>query len=297
MIAAGLLWLPVYRTLLASRRRRRGRRCVAFLLLNPMLAFVSSSATPDSVNVPLATLAILLTYHTFVTGRHAWLATLALVACGLTKPSILLIYASLPIPALLLWRFGAISAQPVVAGGIVVARAAAISYLRALRLVAAAILRRTPAPTHRRRLRERIRIAAARHLDVLLGLARLAGLQAAAWWYGVFFGLAVCGAIVTAKRTPLETRRFAGFAALVGLGYFVCMTVGEYWYLPTAGYNFQGRHLLPASIAAAGLVLSDSRITRWTVTGWLALMNLLLMHESIVRYFAGDYAMFRASWP
>jgi hypothetical protein len=118
-----------------------------------------------------------------------------------------------------------------------------------------------------------------------------------AWWYVVMLGIVLAGAIVAALRTSGEARRFAGFAACFGLGYFVCMIVGEYWYLPMAGYNFQGRHLLPACVGFAGLALSGSRVSRWTVVGWLALMNVMLMHESIVRYFGGDWAVFRASWP
>jgi hypothetical protein len=81
------------------------------------------------------------------------------------------------------------------------------------------------------------------------------------------------------------------------IGYIVCMTVGEYWYLPTAGYNFQGRHLLPVSIGLAGLVLHSHRPAVWTLLGWLGLMNLLLIHETIVRYFDGDWGRLWASLP
>jgi hypothetical protein len=249
------------------------------------------------VNVPLATLGVLLTYRTLVTGRHGWLATLALLACGLTKPSVLLIYASLPVPALLLWRSGAIPFTHLVAGGIAVTRAAVISYC---------VYYAWSPP----------RFFAGNPVHITLGAyasefgSRLSFIWISywgwlgwldyalpTWWYIVMLVVVLFGAIAAAQRTTGETRRFAGFAVLFALGYFACMTVGEYWYLPMAGYNFQGRHLLPACIGFAGLVMSDSHIARWTAAGWLTLINVMLMHASIVRYFGGDWGVFLASLP
>jgi hypothetical protein len=298
VIAAGLLWLLVYRALLVIPGVSPHANIVfAFLLLNPMLAFVSSSASPDSVNVPLATLAILLTYRTFMTGGHAWLATLALVACGLTKPSIILIFAALPIPALLLWRSGAIPLSHLVTGGIAIARAAVISYAAFYAWSPPRFFGSAP-------VRVTLEAYATGFPSRLPGMwiqywGRLGwtDYELTAMWYTVLFGIVVIAAIVAVLRTADETRRFARFAALVFLGYFACMVVGEYWNLSAAGYNFQGRHLLPVSIGIAGVVMSKSRITRWSVVGFVALMNVMLMHESIVRYFGGDWGVFRASWP
>lgn len=298
VVAAGLLWLLVYRALLATPGvAPHANLILAFLLLNPLLAFVTSSVSPDSFNVPLATLGILLTYRTLMTGRYGWQATLALLACALTKPSILLIYASLPIPALLLWRSGAIPLTHLGAAGVAVARAAVISYCVFYAWSPPRFLGSTPVLVT-------LGAYAAEFPSRLPGLwisywGRLGwtDYELDAWWYTAMFATALIAAIATAMRSTNESRRFAGFAALVALGYFACMTIGEYWHLPMAGYNFQGRHLHPVCIGFAGLVMSDSRLTRWTLVGFLAAMNLRLMHESIVRYFGGDWGVFLASWP
>lgn len=298
VVAAGLLWLLVYRALLATPGvSPHATLLLAFLLLNPLLAFVSSSASVDSVNVPLATLAILLTYRTLLTGRYGWPTTLALLACALTKPSILLIYASLPIPALLLWRSGAIPVRHLVAAGIAVARAAVIAYCAFYAWSPPRFLGSTP-------VHVTFDVYAKEFASRVPGIwisywGRLGwtDYELPSWWYTALFGVVLIGAIVAALRLTGDARRFARFAALVGLGYVVCTPLGEFWYLPMAGYNIQGRHLLPACIALAGLVMSDSRIARWTVVGAVAVLNVMLMHESIVRYFGGDWGVFRASWP
>src|SRR5262249_10227175 len=58
IVLAGLLWLAVYLALqITPGAESHANALFLFLLINPMLAFVTSSVTPDSVNVPLATLA------------------------------------------------------------------------------------------------------------------------------------------------------------------------------------------------------------------------------------------------
>jgi hypothetical protein len=298
VVLAGLLWLVVYRALLVTPgAQTHANLLFAFLLLNPMLAFVSSSVTPDAVNVPLATVGVLLTYRTLITGRHAWPATLALIACALTKPSILLIFASLPLPALLLWRSGAIPFRHLIVAGLAVARAALISFCVYYAWSPPRFFAGTPMKVTLDAYAEKYW---SRLPDIWISYwGRLGWLdyELASSWYTALLAIVLLSAVVAAFRTKGDARRFAIFAALFGLGYFACMTIGEYWYLPMAGYNFQGRHLLPACIGLAGLVIHDSRATRWTLIALLGLLNVMLMHESIVRYFGGDWGVFRASLP
>jgi hypothetical protein len=298
VVLAGFLWLAVFRTLLVTPCvQRRATLLFAFLLLNPMLAFASSGCTPDAVNVPLATLGVLLTYRTLVTGRHGWRATLALIGCGLTKPSILLIFASLPLPTLLLWRSKAIPRRHLIVAGIAVARAATILFCVFYAWSPPRFLAGTPAKVT---LDVYAKQYWSRLPDIWISYwGRLGWLdyELAPPWYTALFVLALLSACVALYRTKDDSRSFSAFAALFGVCYFTCMTIGEYWYLPMAGYNFQGRHLLPACVGLAGLVIHDSRFTRWSLVGMLGLLNVMLMHESIVRYFGGDWGVFRASLP
>jgi hypothetical protein len=120
--------------------------------------------------------------------------------------------------------------------------------------------------------------------------------QLAVGWYVALLVLIVAIAIGVRRRTPDEAR-LAGFAAWLGVSYIVLMTIGEYAYLATAGYNFQGRHLLPACTALGGLVLHGNKYARWTLIGFLAVMNAALVHQTVVRYFNGDLAWLWASLP
>jgi len=115
-------------------------------------------------------------------------------------------------------------------------------------------------------------------------------------WYYAFLALIIAVAIIVRRRTPDEAR-FTHFAAWLGVSYFVLMTVGEYWYLGSAGYNFQGRHLLPACIACSGLVLHANRYARWSVLGFLTVMHVLLLNATIWRYFDDGLAGVRAALP
>jgi hypothetical protein len=298
VVITGLLWLAVYRVLLVTPGvQRHARLLFAFLLLNPMLAFVSSSVTPDAVNVPLATLGILLTYRTLMTGRDGWLATIALIACGLTKPSILLIFASLPLPALLLWRQRVIPFRHLVAAGIAVARAAVILYCAFYAWSPPRFFASTPVYMT---IGEYLEKFPARLVELWIwywGDLGWLDYKLDDWWYAALFTATLIAAAVAVWRLSADARRFAIFAALFGLGYFACMMAGEYWYLATAGYNFQGRHLFPACLVVAGLVIHEHRLTRWGMVGLLGLINVLLMYESIVRYFGGDWGVFWASLP
>ncbi len=298
VLLTALLWLAVYRVLLVTPgTQSRANVLFGFLLLNPMLAFISSSATPDSVNVPLATLGVLLTYRTLMTGKHAWVTTIALIACALTKPSILLIFASLPLPALLLWRKHAIAFRHVFTAGLAAARAAVIVWCAFYAWSPPRFFGGKPETAT-------LAAYADKFIERLPDLwisywGRLGWLdyELNGWWYTALSVLVLIAMVIAVRRTKGDARQFASFAALFGACYFAVMTIGEYWYLPMAGYNFQGRHLFPACIALGGLVVHENRYVRWTIVGWIGLMNLVLIWLSFQRYFGGDWRVFLAALP
>jgi hypothetical protein len=299
IVLAGLLWLAVYLVLRTTPgAERHANALFLFLLINPMLAFVTSSVTPDSVNVPIATLAVLLTYGTVTIGGSIWLTTAALVACGLTKPTFLLILGSLPLPMLLAWRSGAISMRSLVAGALAVARAGVIAYCvfyawSPPRFFAGAMPKTISLASYTDHYIDRLPVVWRSYWGVLGWL----DYQLDDLWYLALFVVVIAVAILARRHRTPDEAHLTRFAAWLGVGYFVLMTIGEYWYLPRMGYNFQGRHLLPASLALGGLVLHGNRYARWTLLGFLALMNVMLIHATIVRYFDDGLTGLWASLP
>jgi hypothetical protein len=298
VVFAGLLWIAVWRALqMTPGVERHAGALFAFLLINPMLAFVSSSVTPDSVNVPLATLAVLLMYRTLSTGRGAWLTTAALVACGLTKPTFLLVLGSLPLPMLLAWRARTIPTRHLIAATLAAVRAGVIAFI--------AFYAWSPPRFFAGNIPKEISLAsyAAYYVDRLpfiwrsyWGVLGWLDYELHGAWYFALFVVVVAIAFLVRARTP-EEARFTRFVAWLGVSYLVLMTFGEYWYLGAAGYNFQGRHLLPAGIALAGLVLHANKYARWSLLGLVLVMHALLMHMTITRYFSDGLAGLWASLP
>ena len=71
---------------------------------------------------------------------------------------------------------------------------------------------------------------------------------------------------------------------------FVAATLaGEFLYLPLSGYVLQGRHLLPASLGLALLVMHHVRPARVALLTMLVVLNLLLIKATIDRYYDGHW--------
>ena len=125
---------PVVATSTATRRHRRATPArlaaivVGFLVLNPMVPFVSSGINPDAVNVPLAALSILLVWQVMSTGTGAGLAALALIATAWTKPSGLQMIPAFAATGAALWVFGQITFERLRLTAAVVFGSAAIAW-------------------------------------------------------------------------------------------------------------------------------------------------------------------------
>ena len=294
LLAAGL-WVLVYRALrqLPDTAERSGA-ILALLLLNPTLAFVTSSVTPDSVNNPLAALGILLTYRVAVTGKHPWPATIALVACAWTKPSALLVFGAIAGSSVLVWRVNRLPVSHLGAVALAVGRAIVISVFG---FYAWSPPRFVAGPPITLTLNGYLDVFWDRLPDVWVSYwGKLGWLDyaAPAGWYQLLAVLVVLN-IVFASRHGVPG--FARFGAVVFGLYLVLMMVGEFRLLRVAGYNFQGRHLFPAMIGMCALTQHPKR---WA---WVALLvgvgalNVALMHESVMRYYAGDWLLVWRSLP
>lgn len=305
LLMASVLWTLVYVLLRRlPETSTHAELLLAFLLLNTMLAFVTSATTPDAVNIPLATLTILLTSQALFHERSHALAAVALAACALTKPSGLLVFGALYGAMAVLWSLRMVTARQMAWTAFALIVPMAIVWL---------IFYAWSPPTFR--AGPPASMSVGEYLISLL--ARAPKIGAAYWgklgwrdyhlpliWYGLLWALIALNGSLTVRalwtnrsRREPSIQSFVIFAAAVFVGYIVLMAFGEYHYLPVAGLNFQGRHLLPVCIGLAGVVLHDTVWARRSLVGYLALMNLAFMHASVVRYFGGSWALFLQSLP
>lgn len=298
IVLAGLLWMIVYRVLRSMPEAApHAGLLVTFLLLNPVLAFVSSSASTDAVTVPLGVLAILLMYTTAATGRGGWRAVAALVACGLTKPSAAPIAGGLGLAMILLSpllapRIRVLRLPPlphVAAGLIAVARASLLLFVL---FYAWSPLRFQGYQPHAADLWSHLRSLGPRKRFIWMTYWHALGWTdyylPRAWDHilAAIVALNLACAVATLRG---HARRFALFCGLVLTGYVCSQIAGEYIHLETTGHNIIGRHFLPASIGVAALVTHRVRWARWLMVGTLVLMNVVLIDLTVQRYYSGDW--------
>ena len=101
---AALLWTAVYVTLRRTTATRSiAGWIVALIVLNPMVAFMSSGVNPDAVSFPLSTLAILFVWRVLSRGTHRGRALVCLLAAALVKPSAGPLFFGLASGVVVLW--------------------------------------------------------------------------------------------------------------------------------------------------------------------------------------------------
>ena len=59
----------------------------------------------------------------------------------------------------------------------------------------------------------------------------------------------------------------------------------------------QGRYLLPVGLGLAAVLVHRRPPAAWALVACLGLFHFALAHESVVRYFGGDYALLLHSLP
>jgi hypothetical protein len=181
LLMASVLWTLVYLVLRhAPETSTHAELFLTFLLLNTMLAFVSSATTPDAVNIPLATLTVLLAFRVLVDGRSHVLAALALTACALTKPSGLLVFGALCGAMVALWSLRMVSARQNGLERVHLDRAHDDRLADLLRLVAARVSGTSTRVDVSRGVSDLVADAGAKDRGVVLGQAGMAGLSSPA---------------------------------------------------------------------------------------------------------------------
>jgi hypothetical protein len=112
-------------------------------------------------------------------------------------------------------------------------------------------------------------------------------------YYVVTGVLLLSNASLWARRRQFDTADIflLSFALLFVIGTFA----GEY--VVASSELLQGRYFLPAGIGFS--VVTRHRVAWCQVTtlGWLALLNVLMLHMSVERYYAGNYPLLLQALP
>jgi len=302
LLAATALWLFVYRLLeeLFEQRdtapaTRSAPIVLAFLVLNPMVGYLTSSVTPDAVAIPLGALGVLACWRTLSTGTRAWSATGWLLLGALAKPSGVQIMAALAAVIVLLALTRRVSGPHALITLGAIGRAAIPAWLL-FYAWSPTMFPGTPItldlPTYILRFVGRL----PEFWVYLWGLLGWQDYALPAVWYLALFGVALVNALCV-WRTPVPLRRFCVFAAVFFVAFVGTLAAGEFLYLKDIGYILRGRYFLPALIGLAPLVLHRVRTARIALLAMLVCMNLALMHATVVRCYGGDYATLWRAMP
>jgi hypothetical protein len=295
VLLASLAWALAFRGLARAFGVESARRGVFFLLSIPMVVFPSAGTAPDAIVFPLATLAIVECWRVSQTGQRWPGAAGLLLLVALIKPSGLVIAAAVVVAAAVAWVAGGAPARrAALAGG---AAIVALALSEALFYLWSPPRFLGSGPVH---------LSFVEWLRTAVG--RLPGLWKMFWgwlgwldytlppiWYKGLTALVALNAVI-AGRALLRDRRPI-FLPLVLAVYSVLVIGGEYVYLSRTGFNLRGQHFLPAAAGLLPLVLHDHVVTRRLLMGYLAVMQLAFIRETILRYYNGDLGTLLAAMP
>lgn len=288
---AAMLWTWVY--LVLQRTTPYCNAVFLVVLLNPMLAFMSSSINPDAMLYPLSALTILYSFKLFFERDSIALAAWASIsACALTKSTALVMYPTLAMLS-----------------GLIFFLRKQVYVLRTFSVVALSLLAVYA-----------LFYAWATPTSQALAAQNLKGLNLSVWeylnqrtfwflWESYWGNLgwldyrlsdsfySVLNWILVANliwalwhwRKWLQ-HSFAwyalAFAAIYSAGTFAV----EYRLLPVTGWVLQGRYFLPISLGFAMLLLAhEGRLVKWSLVIYLAVFNVAFMGQTVTRYYDGDW--------
>lgn len=297
-LLAALGWTGVWVALGTIREARAHRPAMfSFLVANPMLAFMSSGVNADAVHVPLVVLSATLVCRVLCTGTgHLW-AFAALLAVMLTKPSgpvaLLALAVTVALHAALGWSDRRRSLEAILP----IARAGAAAWAVYYLWSAPQLYGQPSADGLRAFLQTRLERLPEVWVMFWGSLGWLDYTAPAPLYVLVTVALAANLAYLVWSRRREPRHLFVRFAVAFALCYAGGVIAGEYAYLRVAGYMLQGRYLLPASLGLAVAVAHTWRPGRYTLLGAIALLNAVLLRESVVRYYASDWTVWWASLP
>jgi hypothetical protein len=259
---------------------------LAFALLTPMLAFISSATNPDAVNDALAALVLVTAWEALTRGTGGVACAVALLGATLTKPAGLQLAAVLALVAAGLGALRLVDRRraAVVAGiavGVTTVAMAVFYAWQPLRFLATGPSNDTlPVYLAKRwALREEM-------LRTYWGQLGWLDYSAPIGWYYLLLALLAVNVacLVWRPRRPATLTWYLGAVWIVFLG---STFVAELRYLREAGYTFQGRYLLPAVLGLGAVLLHEVRAARIAFLAGILALNLVLARETTRRYYGG----------
>jgi hypothetical protein len=261
---------------------------LAFVLLTPMLAFMSSAVNPDAVNDALCALAIVAAWEVLTRGTGTIACALALLAAALTKPAGMQLAAVLFLVAMGLGAARLVDRRraAVVAGIAVgmVGTAVAVFYAwQPQRFLGSGPTNDTVAEYLERRW-----IMLPDIWRTYWGKLGWLDYYAPAGWYVLMLVLLLVNiaCLIWRPRRPTHLTWYLGTLWIL---FMLSTFAAELRYLPEAGYTFQGRYLLPAALGLGAVLLHEVRAARMAMVAGLVALNVVLADATVHRYYGGGW--------
>jgi Predicted membrane protein (DUF2142) len=320
---AALLWTAVFVALVRTTVTQAiAGWILALIVLNPMLAFLSSGVTPDAASMPLSALAMLAVWRVLAVGTHRGWALACLLAAALVKPSAGPLFLSLLCGVAAVWLLDPARARtaqavltrrtPGIPTGDISARTGHALLVVARAGLIAAVVFYLWSPLL---FAGQDEIAAHDGLgDFLvrrlheLGLKWIEFWGKLGWldyeiggmWYLLLFVLVLINAACVfwrPRRVPAGGA-FVLFVATVFLVFAALTVAGEFLYLSQAGYTLQGRYLLPVALGLIAPILWH-RVppARYALVAGVVVVNLLLAQQTVTRYYHDGWSGVRQAFP
>jgi hypothetical protein len=261
---------------------------VAFVVLTPMFAFISSATNPDAVNDALAALVVITAWEVLSRGTGAVPCAVALLGAALTKPAGLQLAAVLTLVTIglgalrLVDRRRAVTVVAIAIG--VTAAAIGVFYAwQPLRFLATGPSNDTLTIYLAKRWAWREEM-----WRTYWGQLGWLDYGAPIGWYYLLLALFVInvGCLIWRPRRPATLTWYLGAIWIVFVG---STFAAELRYLREAGYTFQGRYLLPAALGFGAVLLHEVRTARIALLAGLVALNLVLARETTRRYYGGGW--------
>ena len=269
---------------------------LAVCIGNPMVAFLSSSVSPDALHDPLVAVAIVSGGLALSEGRRRGELFVALALASLVKFSAVMMAALLGAGVTLVllrrlsWRDAADRLRPVVAVGV-------LSYF-GVAMWNPLVMYGTPMVLNLGDYWERLTSLGWHRWVSFWGRPGWLDYEAPDVYYVAIAWILLVAAVLALPRLVRAWRRapFAPVVTLVCVALVALTLAGEYAYLQRAGLTFQGRYVLPIMVGVAVLLLSSWRPARWAFLIVLLALHIALVRQSVVRYY-GDVDTWKASLP
>ncbi len=268
------------------------------IMLNPMLAYISSSINPDAMVCPVCFFLMICTYELFFhrAPKRTVFCILLLCAACFIKPSCLLLFPTIAVTTAILC-FAPSAQSPVRAAGIVcgvsliVVQGLYYYWSNPVAYIHEGIQPITTTLSHyfsESVIGDRGSWIVASYWGILGWL----DYELPKPFYHVLnalFLLNLAGCIVSGHAWFSKNITWYSFVfALVFSGGMFAL---EYYLLPRFGYVLQGRYFLPVSLGFAIVVSHNYRSLRYLLICCLLVFNCAFFVKTVDRYYGGDWSL------